>query len=69
MAALVSFFFSQVSVTATTSSFLDVTNSVKGARNMRDQMSLTRQYRGDQNLIHKAATTVKNSTGVTYSVD
>ena len=31
MAALVSFFFSQVSVTATTSSFLDVKNSVKGA--------------------------------------
>ena len=31
MAALVSFFFSQVSVTTTTSSFLDVTNSIKGA--------------------------------------
>ena len=31
MAALVSFFFSQVSVTATTSSFFDVANSVKGA--------------------------------------
>ena len=31
MAALVSFFFGQVSVTSTASSFLDVTNSVKGA--------------------------------------
>ena len=36
------------------------------AGTVRDQMNLTRQHRGDQNLIHKTATTVKNIARSVY---